>query len=58
MESIQLGPSLIWWIRGIAWCTEVCVYRSSTNTTWGKSYAEDVARVANESACVFPLLRI
>ena len=29
-----------------------------SNTTRGKSCAEDVARVANESACVFPLLGI
>ena len=56
IEFIQLKPSLIWWIRGIPWCAEVCVYKSSTSTTRGKSCAEDVARVANESACVFPLL--
>ena len=53
MGSIQLGPSLIWWIRGISLCNEVGVHKSSTRITRGKSYAEDVARVAKESAWVF-----
>ena len=34
------------------------MHRSSTNITWGKSYAEEVARVAKESAWVFLLLGI
>ena len=34
------------------------MHRSSTSITLGKSYAEEVARVAKESAWVFPLLGI
>ena len=58
MGSIQLEPGLIWWIRGISLCNEVGVHKSSTSITQGKSCAEDVARVAKESAWVFPLLGI
>ena len=50
MESIQLEPSLIGWIRGISWCNAVRVHKSSTSITRGKSYVDDVARVAKESA--------
>ena len=32
------------------------LYKSSTRMIRGKPYSEDVVRVANESACMFPLL--
>ena len=32
------------------------LHKSSIKMTQGKPYAEEVIRVANESACVFPLL--
>ena len=58
MRSIQLGPSLIWWIRGISLCNGVGVHKSLTSITQGKSCAKDVVRVAKESAWVFPPLGI
>ena len=58
MESIQVGPTLIWWIWTISLFISVSLHKSSTRMTWGKPYAEEVARVARESACMFPLLEL
>ena len=55
---IQLGPTLIWWTWSKSLFIGVAVHRSSTSITLGKSYAKKVARVAKESAWVFPLLGI
>ena len=49
MGSIQLGPSLIWWIQGTSLCNGVGVHKSSISITRGKSCAEDVAKVTKES---------
>ena len=54
--SIQLGPTLIWWTWSKSFFIGVGVHRSSTSITRGKSCVEEVARVARESAWVFPLL--
>ena len=56
--SIQLGPNLIWWTWSNSLLIGVGVHKSSTSITWGKSCAEEVARVAKESAWVFPFLGI
>ena len=56
--SIQLGPTLTWWTWTMFLFTLVGLHRSSTSMTRGKSCVEKVARVARESACVFPLLGI
>ena len=58
IRSIQLGATLIWWIWTISFFILVGLHKSSTRITWGKPCAEEVARVARESACVFPLLEI
>ena len=58
IRSIQLGPTLIWWIRTISPFISVDLHKSLTRMTQGKPYVEEVARVARESACVFPFLRI
>ena len=58
MGSIQLGPNLIWWIRGISLCNGVGLHKSLISITRGKSCAEDMARVAKEPAWVFPPLGI
>ena len=54
--SIQLGPTLTWW----TWITSLFVtkglHKSSTRMTKGRLWAEKVASVAKDSACVFPLL--
>ena len=56
--SIQLGPTLIWWIWTIFLFISVGLHKSSTSMTRGKPRVEEVARVAREFACVFPLLGI
>ena len=56
--SIQLDPTLIWWAWSGFLFIRVGVYRSLTSITRGKSCAEEVARVARESAWIFPLLGI
>ena len=56
--STQLGPNLIWWTWNKSLFIGVWVHKSSTSITRGKSCAEEVARVAKESAWVFPLLGI
>ena len=58
MESTQLGPTLIWWIWTILLFISVGLHKSSIRITRGKLCVEEVARVARESVCVFPLLRI
>ena len=35
MESIQLGPTLIWWIWTTPFFTSVGLHKSSTRITWG-----------------------
>ena len=56
--SIQLSLTLIWWIWTISPFISMGLHKSSTRMTQGKPYAEEVARVARESAYVFPLLGI
>ena len=56
--SIQLGPNLIWWIWSKSLLGGVRAHKSSISITRGKSCAEEVARVAKESAWVFPFLGI
>ena len=56
--SIQLGSNLIWWTWRKSLLIGVGVHKSSTSITRGKSYVEEVARVAKESAWVFPFLGI
>ena len=56
IESIQLGPTLIWWIWTISFFISVGLHKSSTRITQGELYAEEVARMARELAWVFPLL--
>ena len=56
--SIQLGPTLTWWIWTMSSLTPSALRKSSMRMTRGKPYAEEVARVANESACVFPFLEM
>ena len=56
MESIQLGPTLIWWMWITSFFTSVGLHKFSTRITRGKFCAEEVARVAKESACMFPFL--
>ena len=46
MESIQLGPTLIWWIWTTPFFTSVGLHKSLTRITRGKSYAEKVEKVA------------
>ena len=58
MESIQLGPTLIWWMWTTLLPTSVGLYKSSTRITQGKLCADEVASVARESECVFLLLGI
>ena len=58
MGSIQLGLTLIWWIWTIYLFLLIGLHKSSTRITRGKPYAKEVARIAKESACVFPLLGI
>ena len=54
--SIQLGLPLTWWMWTTFPIASVGLHKSSIRITWGKLYAEEVASVARESACVFPLL--
>ena len=56
--SIQLGPTIIWWIWAISLFISVGLHKSSISITRGKPCVEEVASVARESACVFPLLGI
>ena len=56
--SIQLSPKLIWWIWSNSFFVGVEMHKSSTIITQGKFCAEEVVRVAKESAWVFPLLGI
>ena len=58
IESIQLGPTLIWWIWTISLFILVGLHKSSTRITRGKFCVKEVARVARESAFVFSLLGI
>ena len=56
--SIQLGPTLTWWIWATFPFTSVGLHKSSIRITYGKLYTKEVASVARESACVFPLLGV
>ena len=56
MWSIQLGPTLTWWTWTTSPFTSVGLHKSSIRITRGKLCAEEVASVARELACVFPLL--
>ena len=58
IRSIQLSPNLSWWIWTFSLFTSAGLHRSSTKITRGRPCAEDVARVARESARVFMLLGI
>ena len=58
MKSIQLGPTLIWWIWTTSFFILVGLHRSSTRITRGRLCVEEVASMARESACVFLLLGI
>ena len=58
IESIQLGPTLIWWMWITFFPTLVGLHKSCTRITRGKLCVEKVASVARESACVFLLLGI
>ena len=58
MESIQLGPALIWWIWVVSLLVYVGLYKSSIRITRGKSCAEEVASIAKESVCALPFLGI
>ena len=58
MESIQLGPTLIWWMWTTFLPTSVGLHKSSIRITWGKLCAEDFASVVRELACVFLFLGI
>ena len=53
--SIQLSPTLIWWIWTFSPFISINLHRSSTKITRGKLCVEEVARVARESSCVFLL---
>ena len=56
MGSIQLGPTLTWWTWTTFPFTSISLHKSSIRITRGKLCAEEVASVARESACMFPLL--
>ena len=56
IESIQLGPILIWWTWTACPFISVGLHKSSIRITQGRLCAEEVTSVAMESACVFPLL--
>ena len=56
IESIQLGPTLIWWIWTISLFISVGLHKSSTRITRDKPYVEEVTRMARELTWVFPLL--
>ena len=58
VESIQLGPTLTWWIWTPFPPFSVGLYKSSAIITRGKLCAEEVTSVARESTCVFLLLGI
>ena len=58
IESIQLGPTLIWWIWTMFLPILVGLHKSSTRITQGKLCAEEVASVARELVRVFLLLGI
>ena len=58
MGSIQLDPTLIWWIWTTLLFILVGLHKSSTRITQGKPCAKEVPRVARELAWVFPLLGI
>ena len=58
IESIQLGPTFIWWIWTLFPPLSVGLHKSSTRITRGKLCAEGVASVVRKSACVFLLLGI
>ena len=58
MESIQLDPALIWWTWDVSLLVFVGLYKSSTRIIRGKSYAEEVASIAKESACALPFMGI
>ena len=57
MGSIQVGPTLTWWTWTTSPFTSVGLHKSSIRITRDKLYAEEVASVARELACVFLLLR-
>ena len=58
IESIQLGPTLIWWMWTTFLPTSIGLHKSSIRITRGKLCAEEVASVARKSECVFLLLGI
>ena len=57
MESIQLRPTLIWWIWTTFLPTSVVLHKFSTRITRGKLCAKEVTNVAREFAYVFLCLR-
>ena len=58
IESIQLGPTLIWRIWTMFLPILVGLHKSSTRITQGKLCTEEVTSVARELVCVFLLLGI
>ena len=58
IESIQLGPTIIWWTWTISLFISAGLHKSSIRITRSRPYAEEVARVAKELTCVFSFLGI
>ena len=56
MRSIQLSPTLTWWTWTTFLLTFMSLHKFSIRITRCKLCTEEVASVARESACVFPLL--
>ena len=56
MGSIQLSSTLTWWTCTISAFPSMGLHKSFTRMTWGKLCAKEVASIARESTCVFPLL--
>ena len=54
--SIQLGPTLTWWTWIAFPVSSMGLHKSFIRITQGKLYAEEVASVIKELACMFPLL--
>ena len=57
IESIQIGPTLIWWTWTVFALTSVGLHKPYTRITRCKLCVEEVADVARESTWVFLLLR-
>ena len=56
MGSIQLSSTLTWWTCTISAFPSMGLHKSFTRMTRGKLYVKEVASIARESTCVFPLL--